>query len=250
MQIKRRREYEEHERDYSSYIDNRDDYLHVCLWRRLTRTEQDSAAYNDYIDYLKNAGIELQNISSTENSVIDSQMKVASVNLDSNSIVVNIIPEDFRVVAIVKNLSEGASETLDFTELTFNKIEISKEVYPEDTSSVYLCYQENLGYSYVTLRGKVKNTSSIDLEGRYINAFVTIDDKYTYDCSVIFGANPAALTDYAIAPFEKSPLYIVAQIPEEAISAMTDGVFTVQFNENFERGAGEYMYNYNFVIPN
>lgn len=205
--------------------------------------------YSDYINYLNNNGMTLQSISNTENFVIDNGMKIASVTQEGNSIIINIIPEDFRVVSIVKDLTVGSSETLDFAQFSFSKIEVTKEVYPEDASGVCLYYPESEGKTFITLRGRVKNLAAENLDGRYINAKIVINNKYTYSGEVIFGANPAALTDYAITPFEESPLYFIFSVPSEAVSAMTSGLITVQFNDNFARGGEEYQYTYNFVVP-
>lgn len=205
--------------------------------------------FADYIEYLKSNGMTLQSISDTESSVIDNGMKIASVTQEGNSIIISIIPEDFRVVSIVKDLSTGSSETLDFAQFTFNKIEVTKEVYPEDASGVCLYYPESDGNTFITLRGRVKNLAAENLDGRYINAKIVINNKYTYSGEVIFGADPATLTDYAITPFEESPLYFIFSVPSEAVSGMTSGLITVQFNDNFARGGEEYQYTYNFVVP-
>lgn len=208
-----------------------------------------SEKYSEYLAYLESSGITVQNISDSECSVISDSMKVASVTISGSSMEMNIIPEDFRVATVVKNLETGSSETLDFAQFTFNTIEISKEMYPEDASGVCLYYSETEGSTYVTLRGRVKNLAADNLDSRYINAVLTINDKYTYTAEVIFGANPASITDYAITPFEESPLYIVFTVPNDAVSVMNDGLITVQFNENFGQAVGEYEYTYNFVVP-
>ncbi|MBQ7123457.1 MAG: hypothetical protein IJO01_02430 [Oscillospiraceae bacterium] len=212
--------------------------------------ENDSLA-KEYIDYLRNSGIEIVDAEDGSYSVMSGKAKVCTITVSSGSITVNIVPEDFRVEAVVKKVAVGSYETTDFAKFTFKKLETTKEVYPNDVSGVYLYYKQESGYKFITLRGTVKNLAAENLEGRYINAVVSINDKYNYDCEVIFGANPSALTDYAITPFEESPLYIIAKVPNDALSAMTSGTLTVQFNENFGKGikGGDYAYTYVFNIP-
>ena len=209
--------------------------------------------FQKYIDYLKQSGLVVQAVANNEcdeYAVMHDSMKAASVKSSGNKITVEIIPEEFRVVTVTEAVPVGSTKTLDFAVLTFNKIEMGKEVYPEDTSGVHLYYQETAGSTYVTLRGRVKNTSAENLSGDEIDAALSINGKYNYSGEVIFGANPASMTNYSITPFEESPLYVVFSVPDEALEVMTEGTITFRFNENFARGAGEYAYVYTFSVPN
>lgn len=216
---------------------------------RFTANEKTAEIYNSYRDRIAQGGFTIQKITDEEFSVIENNMKIASVTLNKNQITVDIIPEDFRVASVVKNIDVTSTQELDFAVFTFKKMEITKKVYPDDSKGVCLYWDEVKDHQYITLRGKIKNTSAVDLSSRYIMAVITINNKYKYECSVVFGANPKAMTDYAIAPFEESPLYISASVPTEAINQMTDGLMTISFNNEFNRGGSEYEFTYNLVIP-
>ena len=120
---------------------------------------------------------------------------------------------------------------------------------PNDTSGVYLEYDAKEGSSFVIVRGIVTNTSSGDLESRYIKATVTLSDKYEYECDVIFGANPSSVTNYAIGPFVSSPLYIYAAVPDKGLDTAGDKIdMIIRFNDDFARITSDAQYTYNISI--
>ena len=120
---------------------------------------------------------------------------------------------------------------------------------PDDTSGAYLEYDAKEGSSFVIVRGTVTNTSSGDLDSRYIDATVILSDKYEYECDVIFGANPASVTNYAIGPFESSPIYIYAAVPDKGLESAGDKIdMTIRFNDDFTRIIADAQYTYNIRI--
>ena len=204
----------------------------------------------EYVKYIKEQGISVNQISDTEVSILTGDKKAASVVYEDKKISVIIVPEESRVTQVFTELPLDGTIELDFVKIELNgNYEISDVLLPNDTSGVYLEYDANEGSSFVIVRGTVTNTSAGDLESRYIDAVITLSDKYEYDCDVLFAANPASVTNYAIAPFESSPLYIYASVPNNGLDAAGDKIdLTIRFNDDFERIGNDAQYTYHISI--
>ena len=143
-----------------------------------------------------------------------------------------------------QQLSPGDTVELDFVTLTVDGVSIQDEIYPEDTSGVYLYYEDKENAAYIFLKGTIKNLAGENLESRYVQGKISINDFYNYDADLIIAPDPAALTDYALAPLQEAPFYLYASVPQEAVDLLEQGVITLSFNDMFAQESGGYAYNY------
>ena len=142
----------------------------------------------------------------------------------------------------------GDSVDVGFATLTFEDIGVSDELYPADTSGSYLYFEDESGYKYVYLKGRIKNTGSEDIDSRYVKGNILINEIYDYETVMTIMANPSSITDFAIRPFEEAMYYVYASIPEDAVTVKTDGSIHLSFNDGFKAGNEPAQYNYEFVF--
>lgn len=96
--------------------------------------------------------------------------------------------------AAVQVISAGEKITTDKFDFTLNKVEITYEIKPENTSGVYSCYTAENGKVYVHIDGNYYNKSAKDVyirdlftptaeydNGYNYNGFVAVDDDNRFD---------------------------------------------------------------------
>lgn len=205
------------------------------------------ALVQTYQDYLKENGFSVNVISNSEFEILDDSVMIAAVSYsaDSKTLAVNIIPEQDRmVVEGAKKLKMGDAIDLDFVKMTVESVSIEDEIYPADTSGVYLYISDVEGSQYICLRGQITNLSSNNLDGRYLAGKVTINGEYSYDTEFSIGSNPAATTNYALEPLGTAHYYLYANVPDTAIGLLKNGTITIAFNDDFARSNGRYAHTY------
>lgn len=200
-----------------------------------------------YQNYLKENGFSVNVISNSEFEILDDSVMIAAVSYSagSNTLAVNIIPEQDRmVVEGAKKLKMGDTIDLDFVKMTVESVSIEDEIYPADTSGAYLYISDVEGSQYICLRGQITNLSSSNLDGRYLAGKVTINGEYSYDTEFSIGSNPAATTNYALEPLGTAHYYLYANVPDTAIGLLKNGTITIAFNDDFARSNGRYAHTY------
>lgn len=143
-----------------------------------------------------------------------------------------------------QELALGDSIQLDFVTITPAAVAIEDEIYPEDTSGVYLYIQDTAGSQYICLSGRMKNLAGENLDGRYFNGQITVNDTYTYDAVLSIAADPATTTNYALAPLQEATFYLYASVPDDAVELLQTGAVTMRFNDMFARETNGYAYSY------
>lgn len=205
-------------------------------------------AFQNYSAYLINNGFSIEKLSDTEFTVKQDNIKIADVTNDGTVIDVEIVPMADRIDTTPEQKSLGDSIQLDFVSMSLDSINISDEIYPEETNGAHLYIKDTEGSKYVYLKGKIKNLGTVNINSYHFNGQIIINDTYSYYAELIIAANPISMTDYAITPFEEATYYLYANIPDDAIDIFNKGIIFISFNDNFEEGSGENC-TYNYSIP-
>lgn len=141
-------------------------------------------------------------------------------------------------------LALGDTIETDFMTMTLGSVHIEDEIYPEDTSGVYLYIQDMADSQYIYLTGRMLNLAGENLDGRYFDGQITVNGTYTYDAELSIASNPAATTDYALAPLQEATYYLYAAVPDAAVERLEEGAVALRFNDLFARETNGYAYSY------
>jgi hypothetical protein len=147
-----------------------------------------------------------------------------------------------------QNVRQGDSITLDFVEIKIDKTSIDNEVYPKDTSGVYMYLPEVDGKKYFQLTGSLKNTYSTMYKVNNIIVQMVFDDNYTYSGYLKADSGVFDAYDYQVDPLESVEIHIIAEIPDELIESYSKCSVYFGFAQNFERVSSldECDYRYEF----
>ena len=179
--------------------------------------------YNEYIEILKKRGFQIKGDAESGFSVIDNKIGIANITYDKTNgyvMVVNIVPENMREEEkeiIIVNVGDTI-KTADY-EYTINNVELTYELLPENTSSVYSSYPAPQGKVYLHVDGYLKNLMKRDI--RIDETFSPVGiygDGYVYDGFVVVNDDNRFdwVSSYsAAAPLETSHVHSLIEMPNE-----------------------------------
>lgn len=128
--------------------------------------------------------------------------------------------ENKKEVAPVENIIEvGSTITTDTIELTINKVELTYDVLPDDTSGFYTHYPADSGYVYIDLDVDVKNVQKQDIMcDDVLTAKADYNDGFEYTGMAIVDDSSTGFT-YAnissIAPLTTKGMHYLFNCPQE-----------------------------------
>lgn len=154
-------------------------------------TFNNSAVLSEYISLLESQGFSAESTSDQEYSVIENKYIIANVKLEGSLLLVSIVPTENRVMSASNAVTISLGETIvtpDY-EFTLNNVELTYELKPSNTSSVYTSYPAESGKVYIHIDGSYFNTSKRDVcirdlfvptadynNGYTYTGFVVVDD--------------------------------------------------------------------------
>lgn len=116
-------------------------------------------------------------------------------------------------------INVGETITTDSIEITINKVELTYDVLPDDTSSVYTHYEADAGNVYLHLDTNVKNLGKQNLPcDNIMKATADYNGGYTYSGQAVpedssFGFTYANIT--SIHPLETLGVHFIFKCPQE-----------------------------------
>lgn len=140
----------------------------------------------------------------------------------------------------IKDIKLGESIDTDSFTLILNKVELTYDVLPDDTSGFYTHYPADSGKVYISIDVDVKNTQKQNLNcDEIIEVYADYNDGYIYNASPIVKDSSTGFT-YAnisrIDPLETKGMKYLIDCPEE-IETSQNPLFLI-----FKIGNGEYKY--------
>lgn len=129
----------------------------------------------------------------------------------------------------------GDTLELDFATITLNRMAIDAEIYPKDTSGVYMYLPANDGKKYIHLIGTLKNTASAQYEIDNTAVHFIFDDNYEYDGYLKADAGVFRAFDYCVDPLTTVDIHLIGEIPDELIDSFNKCTIQFGFKNNFER---------------
>lgn len=150
-----------------------------------------------------------------------------------NKIEDNSTPEQEEKI-ISKSVQLGGKETLGFAEIKFEKTSLENELYPKDTSGVYMYFEEEAGKKYFQLVGTIKNTSNLQYDIEHMCATFCFDDYYTFNAALAADAGQFRAFDHYVDPLNTVDFHLYVQIPNELANSFKSCVIQFGFSENFD----------------
>lgn len=143
----------------------------------------DTAGLQAYADYLTANGFVVETKSDTEFDIIKDKYVIAKTYFDGSLMIVSIVPENKREMSASNAVTIQPGQTIvtpDY-EFTLNKVELTYEVKPSNTSGVYTSYPAEDGKVYIHIDGHYYNTSKRDvcIRDLFVPA-ADYDNGYTY----------------------------------------------------------------------
>lgn len=129
----------------------------------------------------------------------------------------------------------GDTIELDFATITLNRVAIDEEVYPKDTSGVYMYLPDIEGKKYIHLIGTLKNTANAQYEIDNTAVHFIFDDNYEYDGYLKADAGVFRAFDYCVDPLTSVDIHLIGEIPDELINSFDKCTIQFGFKNNFER---------------
>lgn len=168
-------------------------------------------------------GISGNNKVSSDNSTLVENKVDENISSESS----NIETKNFQNVNIGENIS------LDFVEMTFDKVSSSQELKPTDTSGVYSYFKDKENEQYFYLSGTMKNIGGEKYDVENVVAEIIFDDKYTY--TAIIAADDGGNDFYGeyVKPFGSVKYYLYSSVPDELLSQYSSVTFKLGFKQNF-----------------
>lgn len=129
----------------------------------------------------------------------------------------------------------GETVTTENFEFTLNKVELSYDVLPDDTSSFYTHYPAESGQVYIHLDADIKNTQKQNLNCDEIYEVVAdYNSGYTYDGQPVVDDASTGFT-YAnitqIDPLQTLGVHYLIECPEEVETSQNPLVVTITMND-------------------
>ena len=167
------------------------------------------------------------NSTNNENSSTNNQQEVI-VNSMGNQNEKEII--DLQLGDTIEN---------EFTIIKIEAYQIADELYPKDTSGVYMYYPDVEGSVYLDVQGTLKNISNkqYDIEEMCID--YKFDDSYEYYGYVLADAGVFRASDNYVDPLNTVDVHFVVEIPNELASGYKNFELKIGFNDNFKDVAND-----------
>ena len=179
--------------------------------------------------------------------IIENKIGVATIKCDETSgfkMEVYIIPEAERVEAKdVVIVGIGDTITTESFEYKIENVELTYEVLPPNTSSVYTSYPAEQGKVYLHMNGKLKNLMKRDIrieetftpaaiygDGYVYDGFVIVEEDNSFDWNSSYSAG---------APLETSGVHILVEMPDEIENTDDNILLSLKTTDG-----GTYQFNY------
>lgn len=137
-----------------------------------------------------------------------------------------------------EEIAIGDTITTDEYEFTLENVDLTYELLPSDTSSVYASYPADQGKVYVHVAAKLKNLMKRDIRiDETFRVKALYSDNYTYDGFVIVdtGNNFDWVGSYsAAAPLETAKIHGLVECPVEVDSTDEKLVVVIKMSNNTE----------------
>ncbi len=129
------------------------------------------------------------------------------------------IPEETSTPQQGTAISEGDTITTEYAEITINKVELSYDVLPDNTSGFYTHYEADPGNVYIHLDVDVKNIGKHNLKcDDILSATADYNNGYTYSS---FAAPEDSTTGFtyanitSIKPLDTRGIHYLFKCPQE-----------------------------------
>ena len=139
-----------------------------------------------------------------------------------------------------KEISLNDTITEDFMTIKFNGYKVEDEIYPRDTSSVFMYYEDMENYKYLYVYGTIKNTGNSQIDASEILIEFTVNEKYKYSGYSVADKGVFRASDKYLEPFESADLYFVAEIPDELANQLEKCSVVFGYEDNLE-DVGHYI---------
>lgn len=204
-------------------------------------------SYEEYINRLKMLSFQIKDKGEEGILVIENKIGIATIKCNETGgfkMEVYIIPETERVeekdIVIV---GIGDTITTESFEYKIENVELTYEVLPPNTSSVYSSYPAEQGKVYLHMNGKLKNLMKRDIridetftpvaiygDGYVYSGFVIVEDDNRFDWGGSYSAG---------APLETSGVHILVEMPDEVENADENILLSLKTSDG-----GTYQFNY------
>lgn len=137
----------------------------------------------------------------------------------------------------VKSIADAQTINTDNFDLTLNKVELTYDVLPDDTSGFYNHYPADSGKVYINVDVDIKNNQKQDLQcDKIITIVADYNNGYTYNANPIvedpqLGFTYANIT--SITPLESKGMRYLINCPQEVEQSQNPLFLT--FNINGEK---------------
>lgn len=165
-----------------------------------------------------------------ESTNVDSQntTKVEKTNEEENSEQVEEKKEE------IKTITDGQTISTDNFDLILNKVELTYDVLPDDTSGFYTHYPADSGKVYINVDVDIKNSQKQDLPCDQIMSIVAdYNNGYTYNANPIVEDSQTGFT-YAnitsITPLESKGMRYLIDCPQEVEQSQNPLFLTFDLN--------------------
>lgn len=210
-------------------------------------SEEGKKSYEEYINRLKMLSFQIKDKGEEGILIVENKIGVATIKCDETSgfkMEVYIIPEAERVEAKdVVIVGIGDTITTEFFEYKIENVELTYEVLPPNTSSVYTSYPAEQGKVYLHMNGKLKNLMKRDIrigetftpvaiygDGYVYDGFVIVEDDNSFDWNSSYSAG---------APLETSGVHILVEMPDEIENTDENILLSLKTTDG-----GTYQFNY------
>lgn len=182
--------------------------------------------------------MKVEKVSQTETESTTVQETIKMVVKDTEGVSSDVFVNEEsseEVVDDFQNVSPGESIYLSFTEIYLDRVSIDEEVFPRDTSGVYMYLPAIEGKKYFQLIGSLKNTFTTMYEIDNTMVQFIFDDTYEYTGFLKADAGVFKAFDYQVDPFVTVDIHIIGEIPDELINGFSKCTIELGFAENFEK---------------
>ncbi len=173
---------------------------------------------------------------SAELKDLQAQLKTLQAENESLKAQLNEIsettPEETAAPQQGVSISVGDTITTDNIEITINKVELTYDVLPDDTSGFYTHYAADSGNVYIHLDVDVKNLGKQNLScDRLLSATADYNNGYTYSS---FAAPEDATTGFtyanisSIKPLETRGIHYIFKCPQEVEESTSPLFITIE----------------------
>lgn len=142
--------------------------------------------------------------------------------------------EEEKKIEETKNITVGQTINTDNFDLTLNKVELTYDVLPDDTSGFYTHYPADSGKVYINVDVDVKNNQKQDLPcDEILTVVADYNNGYTYNANPIVEDSQMGFT-YAnitsITPLETKGMRYLIDCPQEVEQSQNPLFLTFSIN--------------------